>query len=411
MNVTNMKTQDKTLANCRSLLTIAIAVLLIDLAGCGASDKPTTTSAVAEKKANGKGGEHAENAGLRLSPEEIERAGIKLEQLKTEVVNDAVTVTATIRPNQDRIARVAPRVDGRITGVSANLGDLVRAGQMLAVLDSLSLGEASSVLIQAQSAYRIADADLKRAETLNADEIIAQKDFLRAKSEHEKAAAALRGAEDKLRLLGVLPKHKGLMESSFPVTAPFTGTVIQKKATLGELASPNEPLFTIADLSKVWIEADIGEAMLAKVRVGSKATVTTLAYPGERFSGHVTYIANVLDKDSRTTPARIEVENKDGRLKLEMFATATIDTTGIPTGGYKREAITIPDAAIVLMQGQRTVFVFEHDSYEQRAIELGEKLSGRTVVRSGLAAGDQLVVAGAYALKARLLKSQISDEH
>lgn len=389
----------------RPLTTIVFAAALIGLAACGASDKP-----VAEQKADAKTGEHPEKGGLKLSPEEVQRAGIKLETLKLDAVNDAITVTATIRPNQDRIARVAPRVDGRVTGVSANLGDQVRTGQTLAILDSLSLGEASSALIQAQSAYRIADADFKRAEALNADEIIPQKEFLRAKSEREKAAAGLRAAEDKVRLLGVPPKHEGKVESNFPVMAPFAGTVIQKKATLGELASPNEPLFTVADLSRVWIEANLGEAMLAKVRLGAKATVTVSAYPGERFTGRVTYIANVLDKDSRTMPARIEVENKDGRLKLEMFATATIDTASA-SAEPKREAITVPDASVVLMQGQPTVFVFEHGGYEQRAIELGEKLSGRTVVKSGLAAGDQLVAAGSYALKARLLKSQISDEH
>jgi cobalt-zinc-cadmium efflux system membrane fusion protein len=398
------KTKFRGAAGRRSLTVIALTAALIGLTAC-APDK-----SAAGQKTDEKPEEHAEKGGLRLSPEETQRAGIKLETLKLDAVNDAITVTATIRPDQDRIARVAPRVDGRVTTVSTNLGDQVRTGQTLAILDSLSLGEASSALIQAQSAYRIADADFKRAEALNADEIIPQREFLRARSEREKAAAGLRAAEDKLRLLGVSPRLDGKVESSFPVMAPFAGTVIQKKATLGELASPNEPLFTVADLSRVWIEADLGEAMLAKVRLGAQATVIVSAYPGERFAGRVTYIANVLDKDSRTTPARIEVDNKDGRLKLEMFATATIDTAGI-SSEPAREAITVPDTAIVLMQGQPTVFVFEHGGYEQRTIEPGEKLSGRTVVKSGLAAGDQLVAAGSYALKARLLKSQISDEH
>jgi len=182
--------------------------------------------------------------------------------------------------------------------------------------------------------------------------------------------------------------------------------VIQKKATVGELGTPSEALFTVADLSKVWIEANLTEDTLSKVHVGSSATVTVTAYPGERFAGRVTYVASLLDKDSRTIPARIEVENKDGRLKPEMFATATIDTNGA-----KREALSVPDAAILLLQGQPTIFVEEHGGYEARAIEPGDKLSGRTVIKSGVAAGERVVTAGAYALKARLLKSQISDEH
>jgi cobalt-zinc-cadmium efflux system membrane fusion protein len=147
--------------------------------------------------------------------------------------------------------------------------------------------------------------------------------------------------------------------------------VIQKKATLGDLATPSEPLFTVADLSKVWIEASLPETALSKVRVGAAATVTVSAYPGERFAGRVAYLAALLDKDTRTVGARIEVANKDGRLKPEMFASATIET-----GDKGAEAISVPDAAIVLLQGQPTVFVAEHGGFEPRPVELGDKFGG-----------------------------------
>jgi cobalt-zinc-cadmium efflux system membrane fusion protein len=200
------------------------------------------------------------------------------------------------------------------------------------------------------------------------------------------------------------------MQSTFSLTAPFAGTVIEKKATVGGLSSPSEPLFMIADLSTVWIEANLSDTQIAKVRSGAKASVTVSAYPNERLSGRVTYIANTLNKDSHTISARIEVANKDGRLKPEMFANATIDVGGSGTKNAPA-VLTVPDEAIVLMQGQPTVFVFEHDGYEARAIEPGDKLTGRTVIKSGLQADEKVVIAGVYALKARLLKSQISDEH
>nr|WP_316643067.1 efflux RND transporter periplasmic adaptor subunit [uncultured Roseateles sp.] len=398
-----------------STLSMAVFATML-LAACGAGDKPGDKTPVEAKPAataasTGKGESHGDADGLKLSAEDVQRAGIKLEELKLQALADAVTVTATIRPNQDRMARIAPRVEGRVSSVQVSLGDTVRAGQTLAVLDSLAVGEASTALIQAQSADRVAESDFKRAAALNAEEIIPQKEYLRAKSEHEKAEAALRAAEDRLQLLGVSPKQvTGRVVSTFPVSAPFAGTVIEKKVTVGSLASPAEPILVVADLSKVWIEANLTETMLAKVRVGAGASVTLDAYPGEQFHGRVTYVASLLDKDSRTVQARIEVENKDGRLKPEMFASATISSTPA-AGAEKREALSVPDAAIVLMQGQPTVFVFEHGGYEQRAILPGEKLSGRTVVKSGLAVGEQVVIAGSYALKARLLKSQIGDEH
>lgn len=378
-----------------------VLAILLTLGGCG--EKAAKEAEPVKQEAKGEAGH--EEKGLKLTSEEQERAGIKLETITSRVFEDTVSVTATIRPNQDRIAKIAPRVEGRIVQVTANLGDLVRSGQTLAVMDSIAIGEAQSTLLRAQSGERVAQADFKRAESLSAEEIIPQRELLRARGELEKANAELRAAQDKLRQLGGSAHVGGRAESTFALTAPFAGTVIQKKATIGELGSPSEAIFTIADLSKVWIEANLTDDLLAKVKTGAAATVTVGAYPGERFRGRVAYVANVLDKDSRTTAARIEVANKDGRLKPEMFANASIATGG------KLEAMSVPDGAILLLQGQPTVFVAEHGGFEARAIEAGEKLPGRTVIKSGLKAGEQVVAAGAYALKARLLKSQIGDAH
>ncbi len=384
-----------------------VVALALGLSACGKGETAATgkaaSSAAAGEKGDPKKEEAKDGGGLKLSAEEAQRAGVKVETLASLAFADSITVTATIRPNQDRIARVAPRVEGRIISVAVNLGDAVKAGQSLAVLDSLAIGEAQSALQQALSSQRVAQSDFKRAETLSAEEIIPQREFLRAKSELEKASSSLRAAEDRLRLLGASVKS-GTGASTFPLSTPLTGTIIQKTAIVGELGTPAAPLFTVADLSRVWIEANLTEDALSKVHVGAQASVKVAAYPGELFKGRVTYVASLLDKDSRTVPARIEVDNKDGRLKPEMFASATIDTNGA-----KREALSVPDAAILLLQGQPTIFVAIGEGFESRAIEPGEKLSGRTVIKSGVAAGEKVVTAGAYALKARLLKSQIGE--
>lgn len=396
------------------LAAIALATTAaVSLAACGASDKNAAGGAKASAPSEKGAARAAENPqreekGIKLSPEEREAAGIRVEPAKPQPVKVTITVTATIRANQDRIARVAPRVEGRIVAVSANLGDRPAAGQTLATLDSLEVGEASSTYQQALSAYRLAQADMKRAESLNAEEIIPVKEFARARSELEKASAALRAAEDRLRMLGVPPDPAatGHAVSTFPVVAPFAGTVIEKRAIPGELARPDQPMFTVADLSRLWIEANLAEQDLVRVRPGAPAAITVSAYPNERFQGRVTYVASVLDKESRTVPTRIEVDNRDGRLKLEMFATATIEVPGA-----KREAFAVPDEAIVLLQGQPTVFIEEEQGFAPRPVEPGERLAGRTVLKSGLGGGEKVVTAGAYALKARMLKSQIGEGH
>ena len=416
MNSMNISTSG---ARRRCLYLLMALVLVNTLAACGKGDSAAPAKASASASASSsvsasaapdqgetRKEEGKEGGGLKLSTEEARRAGIKTEALASQAFAESISVTATIRANQDRIARVAPRVEGRIISVSAKLGDVVRAGQSLAVLDSLAIGEAQSALQQAQSNQRVAQSGYKRAESLSADEIIPQRELLKARSELEKASSEVRAAQDKLRLLGGSALASGAAASTFALGSPLSGTVIQKAAIVGELGTPATPLFTVADLSRVWVEANLTEDALSRVRVGAHATVKVAAYPGEPFKGRVTYVASVLDKDSRTVPARIEVDNKDGRLKPEMFASATIDTNGA-----QREALSVPDAAILLLQGQPTLFVVKGEGFESRAIEPGERLSGRTVIKSGVAAGETVVTTGAYALKARLLKSQISDEH
>ena len=407
------------LLNRAGLLALALSGLIV--AGCGRSEQPQASaykSASADKaedkhaateKPGAHEGEdkHGEAEQLELSAEEIQAAGIKIEELAEQEVSEQLTVTATIRPNEDRIAHVSPRVPGRVVKVPVNLGDAVKAGQSLAMLDSLDVGEAHSAWLQARTSRDVAKADFERAEKLHTDQIIAQKDHLRAHAEYEKSKAALAAAGDRLRMLGVnpAPAADGTAVSTFPLTTPFAGTVIEKHAILGELAQPDKQLFTVADLSRLWIEANLFEKDLGRVKVGADAVVTVAAYPDQTFQGKLTYIAAVVDKETRTVQARVEVANPDGRLKPEMFATAAIRTGG------KGKGLLLPEEAVVLMQGQPTVFIEEHGGFEPRTVELGDKLRGRVVVKNGLAAGDKVVTAGTYALKARVMKSQLGEGH
>lgn len=379
------------------------ALLVLVLAGAGAwalrgheADAPHETH---------KEEEHAEKEELALSPDEAKKAGIQVMKVQAQAVAETVDATATVQANQERIAYVAPRVEARVTAVAVRLGDAVRAGQVLATLDSVQVGEAYAALVQAQSEYRIADSDFKRAESLVADEIIPRKDFLKAQAEREKAAASVRNATERLRLLGGAPDGKGAV-SALTVRSPIAGTVVERKATLGGLASPTESLFTVADLSRVWVQAALPEAALAKVRVGANARFSVPAYPAQAFTGRVSHISSGVDKETRTASARIEVANPEGRLKPDMFGTAVIET-----GGTARAGIALPDDAVVLLQGQPTVFVLENGGYAARVVQPGERSGGRTVIVGGLQPGEEVVTAGAYALKARKLKSQVGHGH
>lgn len=187
------------------------------------------------------------------------------------------------------------------------------------------------------------------------------------------------------------------------VTAPLAGAVVERTAVLGEYDQAYQALFTVADLSTVWIETNLYGRDLADVAANAPATVTVGAYPGQRFAGKVTYVGNILDKDTRTAMARVEVANIDGRLKPGLFANVEIGKT------RRQPELRVPENSLTQLRGQMTAFVAHGDDFEPRSVEIGERNGGMIVIKSGVEAGDQVVVAGAYAEKARLPKSQIGD--
>lgn len=374
------------------------AFILLSFTGCGVGNNVDSSSAESAEQT-----EHADELGaLHLSEDEKQQAGITVQQVDTQAVKDQLVLTANIVANQDRLAHVTPRVEGKLIEVPVKLGDEVKRGQSLGVIDSIQMGEARAEFRRAQSELDLTRANFERNDRLYKEQVVSQKQWLEAKSALERAQSAANAQREQLRMYGGLGLNGG---STFIVTAPFTGTVIEKNAVIGELASPSDVLFTVADLSEVWIEADVTEADLGKLRIGMPARVTVAAFPDMSFGGEVSYISSIVDRDTRTVKARIEIPNPEGRLRIGMFARASLSLDGT------KQAVIVPADAVFLMQGQNTVYVAKGDAFEARPVELGTRVPDGVVVTDGLSLGDQIVVKGAYTLKARQLKSQISDEH
>jgi cobalt-zinc-cadmium efflux system membrane fusion protein len=303
------------------------------LAGCDSGDANVAALVAAVRV----GMEEAHNAELRVSSKaKHDEATARVKRYKTRRLDEVLTVTASVNPNHNRIARVAPRVEGQLTVVAANLGDQVEAGQELAIINSIPMGEALAEYRRAESEFRLAATGYERTDGLYGRQVVARRFWQDAKATLERASAGLRLASDRLRTLGGLP-DSGKPEVT--ISAPFAGAIIEKAAVVGELARPEKPLFTVADLSTVWIEADILEADIDKLVVGSAATVRAPAYPGRTFPGVVTHLSSILDRQTRTVKARIETPNPERKLYLNMFVTATIE---LPPA----EASPAPEAAL-----------------------------------------------------------------
>lgn len=373
------------------------------LAGCGA--KPPEPVAEQEPA-------HAKNqAGvITLSPESQRSAEIVVDEAAVRSLQRELQAPGSIQVNQNRLAHVGPRIPGRIVEIKAGLGERVKAGATLAVIDSPELGQAQSDYLTARAKLVVAEKAFERAKTLLEGKVIGTGEFQRREGEYLSAKAEAQAAGDRLNLLGMTEDAiaalggERAIRSQVAITAPFGGTVIERRVTLGEVVEPAKALFTIADLSILWGIAEIPEQDLTRVKKGLPAEVSVSAYPGEKFLGRITYVSETIDPASRTVNVRVDVDNGKSKLKPEMFATFKIVTD------EAERVLSLPDSAIQREGGKAIVFVAKGEGrFEKRPVELGPESQGWQVVRSGLQPGEQVVTKGAFVLKSETLKGQMEE--
>ena len=363
---------------------------------------------------------------MEIEPDVQRAVGLQDAPVELRPLAETIQTTGVVGPDETRLARIRPLADGRITRLAVREGDRVAAGQTLLTYDSITGGELLSDYRAAVAAFDRATAEadvtkrsVERAEGLVGMGAIARSEGERRSAEHQRAVAdvnsaraALTNLEQKLRRLGV-PQgqldavRKGgdsTAASRGTVTAPFAGVVTEVHAAPGEVITPDRELFTIADLSRVWLQADVYQKDIAKVQIGQDAIVSVDAYPGETFTGRVTHVSDMLDPDSRTAKVRCEVVNRAGRLKLQMFATLALPVS------RPRQTLVIPARAVQQIDGVPTVFVrVDEEHFATRAVKLGASIGDRVEIAEGLQAGERVVTEGAVMLKSRL-KLRVEEE-
>ena len=396
-------------SNNRKYLSAAVTFgMALSLYACGRNNeaKPEKKAVTKEEGHEKKDGH---KKGIVLSPEALKNAGIKVEPVTLQSLPATIRVTANIAHNLDRMFHVTPRVRGRVVEVYASIGRALGAGAPLALLDSTELGEARAEYTKALALVDLAKANVEREKRLFEQKISPQKDLLAAQADERRAEAEVRMLHEKLRLYG-LPDGEinaaNTAASRYIVRAPGPGVVVEKEITLGEVIEAGRKVFTISDLSTVWILVNIFEKDLARVSKNSAVKIQTDSYPGEVFAGKVAHIGDVVDPQSRTVPLRVAVANPNRRLKPGMFATAEV-VTGEPSV----KAIVIPSEAVQRIEGKPAAFVqLEDGSFVKRDLELGRELGDRVEVKSGLKEGDRVAITGTFTLKSELLKEGL-EEH
>jgi len=336
-----------------------------------------------------------------LTPDMIQRAGIQLVAARKGTATTRLHLPGVVQPNAYKNLDVTSLVAGRITQVRAELGQRVMLNEMLATVYSPELADAQTTFIQAKAARDAHGLALTRTQRLYAIGAVSREELERMTAEAAEMDRAQEVARSRLVLLGI-PEDKAQRIASpadvittFDVKAPIAGVITKRNANPGLNIDPATPLFTVTDLSDVWVVADLYERDFASVGVGSPVTITTAAYPGLELRGRVNYIDPQVQAETRTAKVRAEVANGADRLRLGMFVDVRI------AGRSTRSVVMVPKTALQMMGTQSVVFVSTGPGrFAQRTVTPGDTMGSEIAISSGLDAGDMVVAEGAFFLRA-----------
>jgi cobalt-zinc-cadmium efflux system membrane fusion protein len=348
---------------------------------------------------------------VRLSNAELREFGVTLKTAQSGTLNQYIELPGEIVLNSDRIAHVVPRVAGIVKEVRATVGDRIKEGQLLAVLESRELADAKASYLAAVEREKLAQANFKREERLWEKKVTSEQDYLDTRQALAEARIAKNSTEQQLHALGFsdddlkeLPEHPDASYTRFEVRAPLEGTIIEKHMTLGENVGADADVFTIADLSTVWVNLNIYQKDLVSIHKGQTVEIE-IGYGIPSVEGKIAWVGPQVDEGTRTAKARIELPNLDGSLRPGLFVTAKVAVSNSPAG------LVVPKSALQTFEGKTVVFVQTDEGFEPRPVDLGRQNGTTVEILSGLAVGQTYAAEGSFTLKAQLSKGAFGDGH
>ncbi len=395
------------------ILVLLLAVAIFWILPDGDSRLPASADAEhaeAEEHAGEEEHEEGEEEDIvRLVSSELEEFGVELRTAGPGEMHIEKTYPGEIRVNEDRYAHVTPRVTGVVESVRATLGQLVRAGETMAVLESRELADLKSEYLASIERVDLALANFKREERLFEKKISSEQEYLETKQALAETRIAQRSAAQKLHALGLsesyidqLPAEPEASLTRYPLAAPFDGTVIEKHITQGEALEADADAFEVADLSSVWADFSIYQEDMGLIQEGQTVLVSSGNITDR---GTISYVRPIVGEDTRTALARVVLQNPERKWRPGMFVNGSIaiDATDV--------SIVIPKSALQTIDDNTVVFVQEADGFVPRPVLVGTENSDQVAIRGGLTAGEVYVASGGFALKSQLQKSEMSAGH
>jgi cobalt-zinc-cadmium efflux system membrane fusion protein len=320
------------------------------------------------------------------------RDRLSVQPAAVQAVKPKLILPAIVESDPARTAAVLTPLSGRLIALKVALGDRVSQGQMLAVIDSPDLDQAYDDDDKAADAVKLTEKNLGRQVEQNKIGVASDRDLDQARSDHAQAAAEYTRTQARLKTLGV-SRGSGPSSRLLTVTAPVGGSVTMLAVAPGNMINdPTQPMMTIADLSTVWVTALVAEIDVAAVSRNQDAEVSLVAYPGRSLRGKVLFVSDVIEPDSRRNKIRIAFANRDYALKPNMFATVTLM-------GPTQSQVVLPSSALLMNNDRTSVFVATAPwTFERRIVEPLLEEGPSVAIRSGVAAGEQVVVKGGILL-------------
>ena len=320
------------------------------------------------------------------------RNKLTIEPVAEKTIERTLVLPAVVEADPARLVKVLPPLSGRITQLQVQLGQPVELGQPLAVLESSDLRTAYADYDRAKVLLELATKNRERLRNLVKTQAISVKELQQAETDFVTAEAEFQRAEARLNQIGAAAET-ARASRVLTISSPISGSVIDLAVAPGAFWNdPNSPLMTVADLTTVWVTANVPEKDIALVAKDQRVDVNFSAYPGEVFHGRVLFISQVLDPDTRRAKVRIAFPNPEDRLKPAMFASVTFFAA-------PQTVSIVPTAALVLKKDSNRVFVETAPwTFEPRPVKTGFQQGDQIVIQEGLKAGDRIVVKGGVLL-------------
>lgn len=373
---------------CLMVLTVAL------LAGCG---KDAPSSAAPASPPTAAAAPRAPSDPLLVAPPASLQERLRTASVERRLVTEPLSVVGRIDFDEQSVSRIGSSVTGRITELAVAPGQTVAAGQLLAQLNSAELGTAQLAYLKADAQRELAAKAVERAKLLLAADVIGTAELQRRENELKVAEIEQRAAADQLRVMGMSRTAitrtltSGAITSTSSVVSTVSGVVVERKVNRGQVVQPADELFTVADLSRVWVVAKVPESQITRVQIGQPVKISVTSSPVP-LRGRVAWIADTVSVETRTVTVRTVVDNPKRQLRPAMLADVTIEPVAL-------ERLVVPGGAVVRESNRDHVFVRQADGrYRLTAVELADEAGDQRVVESGLKGGEVIVIDGAFHL-------------